>query len=221
MLEETVAAFDEALLDTDRIRAMEVIRSAVAQGVTPEEVVFKVVIPALDKMIKAMSEDLDANLAQNFMTSQIAVEVTDEMIERFEAPPEKIGRVVIGTSKDDLHTLGKRIVIGCLKSQMIDVVDLGTNVPAERFVDEAEAREAQVIAISSMMVHSARSEEGCLKVRRLLQERGLEEKIKIIVGGCPYHYHEALYKIVGADAWADDGITAGKVIADLIKEVQS
>ena len=103
---------------------------------------------------------------------------------------------------------------------MIEVTDLGVNVAPEKFVDEAVAHNAQIIGISAMMVHTARGENGCLKVRQILRERGLEDKIKIIVGGAPYRYEPELYKIVGADSWAEDGITAGKVIADLIKEVQ-
>lgn len=221
MLEDVVAQFNEALFDTDRNQAMQIACDAVDEGYSPKDIVFKVVIPAVDKMIKAISEDMDANLAQHFMTSQIAAEVTEKMVSRFDEPPQKIGIVVIGTSKDDLHTLGKRIVIGCLKSMMIDVIDLGTNVPAQKFVDEAVDNNAQVIAISSMMVHTATNEDGCIKVRQILKEKDLESKIKIIVGGAPYRFDSNLYKRVGADGWADDGITAGKVIADMIKEVQS
>jgi methanogenic corrinoid protein MtbC1 len=72
-----------------------------------------------------------------------------------------------------------------------------------------------------MMVHTARGENGCKAVRRILKERGLENKIKVVVGGAPYRFDPQLYKRVGADAWADDGITAGKVISDLIKEIQN
>jgi methanogenic corrinoid protein MtbC1 len=68
-----------------------------------------------------------------------------------------------------------------------------------------------------MMAHTARGENGCLGVRRLLKEGGLEERIRIIVGGAPYRFDPELYRVVGADAWAEDGITAGKVVTDLIK----
>jgi len=112
--------------------------------------------------------------------------------------------------------LGKRIVSGCLRSLMIDVIDLGVNVSAERFVDAALEHDASIIAISSMMVHTARSEHGCLAVRQLLKQRGLEQRIKIIVGGAPYTWDTELYKVVQADAWASDGISAGKVIKDLM-----
>ncbi len=221
MLEDIIIAYNEAIFDTDRELALEVIHGAVEKGVSPEDVVFKIVIPAIDRMIKAISENFDANLAQHFMASQIAAEVTEEMIAKFEKKPEIVGHVVIGSAEGDLHSLGKRIVIGCLKALMIEVADLGVNVPPERFVDEASVRNAQVIGISAMMVHTARGEQGCLAVRRILKERGLEEKIKVIVGGAPFRFDHELYKIVEADAWAQDGVTAGNVISNIIKEVRS
>ncbi|WP_235202279.1 B12-binding domain-containing protein [Methylobacter tundripaludum] len=218
-MEHIIAAYSEAVFDTDRDKAFEVIHEAIAQGVTPEDIVFKVVIPSMEQMIKAISEDFDANLAQHFMASQIASQVTDEMVAQFQTSPETIGRVVIGTSYGDMHTLGKRIVSGCLRSLMIEVVDLGVNVSAERFVDTALEHNACIIAISSMMVHTARSEYSCLAVRELLKQRQLEDRIKIIVGGAPYTWDTELYKVVQADAWASDGISAGKVIKDLIMEM--
>lgn len=220
MLDAIIKAYNEAVFDTDKEAAFEVVNAALAEGMTAEDVVFKVVIPAVEEMMSLIAKDPDANLAQHFMTAQIAAEVTEKMLEKFEHPPEIIGRVVIGTAYGDLHSLGKRIVMGCLKALMVDVVDLGVNVPAERFVDEALARDAQVIAISAMMVHSATGESGCRKVRQLLQERGLEERFRVVVGGAPYRFDPELYKNVGADAWAGDGVSAGKVIVDLIREVK-
>ncbi len=216
-----VKAYNEAIYDTDGERALQVVEDALTQGLTPEDVVFKVIIPALEAMMEQINHDPDANLAQHFMTAQIATKVTERMLAKFSQPPQTTGRVIIGTSQGDLHSLGKRIVVGCLKSLMVDVVDLGINVPPERFVDEAEAHEAQVIAISSMMVHTAKSAQGCVRVRQRLKERGLEERVRIVVGGAPYRFDPQLFRQVGADAWAEDGITAGRVILELIREVKS
>lgn len=220
MLEDVVREYNAAVLDTDRARALQVVSEALARGVRPEDIVFKVVIPGLDLMIKALSEGFDTNLAQHFMTSQIAAEVTEKMLGLFKAPPEIVGRVVVGTAAGDLHTLGKRIVIGCLKAQMIEVTDLGVNVSAEKFVDEAVAHRAQVIGVSAMMVHTARGEGGASKVRQLLKARGLEDRIKLVVGGAPFRFDPDLYKVVQADAWAENGVSAAKVIMDCIREVQ-
>lgn len=221
MLDDILKAYTEAIYNADRTTALAVVDAARAGGVSPEDIVFKVVIPGLDMMIKAINEGFDTNLAQHFMTAHIAADVTDRMLAQFTTPPEMVGHVIIGTAAGDLHTLGKRIVTGCLKAQMIDVTDLGVNVPAERFVDEAVARNASVIAVSAMMVHTARGENGALKVRRLLRERQLENRIRLVVGGAPFRYDPKLYQIVGADAWAENGVSAARVILDFIKEARS
>lgn len=218
--EEILKAYREAVFDTDKEAAFAVVEAALAGGLTAEQIVFEVVVPGTEEMMSAITRDPDANLAQHFMTAQIASEVTERMLARFSNPPEVIGRVVIGTSYGDLHSLGKRIVSGCLKALMVDVVDLGVNVPAERFVAEALALDAQVIAISSMMVHTATGPNGSLEVRRLLHSRGLEGRLRLIVGGAPFRFDEGLFRRVGADAWAVDGIAAGRVIVDLIREVR-
>ena len=220
MLEDVIREYNAAVLDTDRARALQVVTQALQQGARPEDIVFKVVIPGLDLMVKALSEGFDTNLAQHFMTSQIAAEVTEKMLALFQAPPEIFGRVVIGSASGDLHTLGKRIVIGCLKAQMIDVTDLGVNVSAEKFVDEAVAHQAQVIGVSAMMVHTARGEGGASKVRQILKARGLEDKIKLVVGGAPFRFDPDLVKLVQADGWAENGVSAVKVIMDCIREVK-
>jgi trimethylamine corrinoid protein len=220
MLNDIIKAYNEAVFETDSEAAFAVVDQALADGVTAEDIVFQVVIPAVEEMMSRITKDPDTNLAQHFMTAQIAASVTEKMLEKFQHPPEIIGRVVIGTASGDLHSLGKRIVMGCLKALMVEVTDLGVNVPAERFVDTAVAQDAQVIAVSAMMVHTATGPKGALRVRELLRERGLEARIRIVVGGAPYRFDEQLYKTVGADAWAADGVSAGKVIIDLIREVK-
>jgi len=147
--------------------------------------------------------------------------VTDRLIPLFAAVPEVRGHVVIGTSHGDFHGLGKKIVIGCLKARMFQVTDLGINVAPETFVDQALAVGADVIAISSMMVHTATGERGPKRVRQLLRERGVEDRLRIIVGGAPYRFHENLYLEVGADAWGDTAAQAPEIVASLVCEVRS
>jgi 5-methyltetrahydrofolate--homocysteine methyltransferase len=220
MLDAYIQSYNEAVFETDKQAALDVVNLALSDGYSPEDVVFKLVIPAVEAMMSRIEKDPDSNLAQHFMTAQIAADVTERMLEKFSNPPRVIGRVVIGTAYGDLHSLGKRIVIGCLKSLMVDVIDLGTNISAEQFVDAAVTQDAQVIAVSAMMVHTATSEKGSLRVRALLKEQGLEDKIKLVVGGAPYRFDPELYSKVGADGWAPDGVTAAKIITQLIREVK-
>ncbi len=220
MLEQVRVAYREAVFDTDRQRALQVIAAAVGRDATPEEIVFEVVIPSIEETARELGDRAGASLAQHFLASQIGAEVVEAMIPRFARAPESGGRVIIGTSRGDFHGLGKRIVIGCLRAHLIEATDLGLNVAPERFVDEAVRLGAPVIGISSMMVHTARGEQGCLGVRRVLRERGLEEGIKLVVGGAPYRHDPELYRAVGADAWAENGLLAGRVIGGLLGEAR-
>ena len=58
-------------------------------------------------------------------------------------------------------------------------------------------------------------------MRRLLRERHLENRIRLVVGGAPFRYDPKLYQIVGADAWAENGVSAARVILDFIKEART
>lgn len=218
---QTLDSYLTALFDTDKAAALRIVQAALDGGLTPEQVIFEVVIPGMERMIGGMiSSDNMVTLSQHFLASQIAEEVTDRLIPLFASAPEIMGQVVIGTSHGDFHGLGKKIVIGCLKARMFAVTDLGINVAPERFVDQALETGAEVIAISSMMIHTATGERGPKRVRQLLQERGLEDRLRILVGGAPYRFHENLYREVGADAWGDTAAQAPGIVARLVREVR-
>lgn len=218
VLEQIRRDYDDAIYDTDRDQALAAVQVALDLGVTAEDVVFGVVVPSIERYL-AEAAASQVSLAQHYLAAQIASEVVEAMLPHFRIAPDCRGRVVIGTAQGDFHGLGKRIVTGCLKAHMFAVTDLGLNVTPAAFVDAAVAGDAQVIGISSMMVHTARGESGCLGVRRLLHERGLEHRIRLVVGGAPYRFDDKLYLQVGADAWADNGLAAAGVIAELVQEV--
>lgn len=218
---ETLESYLKALFDTDKAAALQIVQHALDGGVTPEQVIFDVIIPGMERMIGDMiSSDNLVTLSQHFLASQIAEEAADRLIPLFAIAPEVQGRVVIGTSHGDFHGLGKKIVIGCLKARMFEVNDLGINVAPELFVDQALATGAEVIAVSSMMVHTATGERGPKRIRHILQERGLEDRLRIIVGGAPYRFHPDLYREVGADAWGDTAAQAPGIVARLVREVR-
>lgn len=220
MIQSTIEAYNTAVIDTDREKAIAVIFDALSRGLQAEDALFKVVVPSIEMMLDSVSKSGEISMAQHFLASQIASEVTDLLIEKFKIKPGEAGCIVIGTAYGDFHGLGKKIVGGCLKAYTIKVVDLGISVSANTFVDKALEYGAQVIAISSMMIHTTLGENGCLAVRNILQSRGLEDKIKIIVGGAPFCFNPELCHTVKADAWSPNGIQAGRAIIKLIEEVK-
>ena len=114
-----------------------------------------------------------------------------------------MGKVVIGTIKGDLHDIGKNLVGIMLKGAGFDVVDLGKDVPPEKFIDTAQKEKAQVIGLSALLTTTM---SGMKEVIKILKERGLYGKIKVIVGVAPLSSDFA--REIGADAYCFDGIKA-------------
>lgn len=218
---EFATAYRNAVFDTDRDLALAVVQRALDAGLTPEQVTFDIVIPCMEEMVGGLLTDSLVTLSQHFLSAKIADEVTEMLVPLFATSPEVQGHVVVGTSFGDFHGLGKKILGGCLRARMFKVTDIGLNVRPERFVEEAVGVGAEVIGVSSMMLHTALGEQGPRRVRELLRDRGLDRRIKLVVGGAPYRFDDSLYRQVEADAWGATAVDGTHVIARLIREVHA
>ena len=109
------------------------------------------------------------------------------------------GCIIIGNIEDDFHSLDRRIIASFLHAAGWEVYDLGNDVPAEDFIDEALRRGARVIGASAMMQTTALN---IRKIRTLLDERGLSSQIKLAVGGSVFNWRPELVDEVGGDGTA-------------------
>jgi 5-methyltetrahydrofolate--homocysteine methyltransferase len=122
-----------------------------------------------------------------------------------------IGKVVIGTVQGDLHDIGKNLVGIMLKGAGFEVIDLGNDVPPERFLEEAREHGAPVIGMSALLTTTM---PAMAKVVTLVKEAGLSEEIRIIVGGAPVS--ESFAAEIGADAYGFDAANAVDRVKELI-----
>ncbi len=122
-----------------------------------------------------------------------------------------IGKIVIGTVYGDLHDIGKNLVGIMLKGAGFEVIDLGNNVPPEKFIETAEKEKADVIGMSALLTTTM---PVMKKVVELAKEQGIYEKLKIVVGGAPLSVEYA--EEIGADAYCFDGINAVERIKHLV-----
>ncbi len=121
---------------------------------------------------------------------------------------EPLGSVVVGTVAGDLHDLGKDLFTSYARSAGFQVIDLGVDVPAERFASAVAEHQPVALGLSCLLTVTA-GEIG--KVIEELRGRGFRERVKVIVGGAALT--EAFAEQVGADGFAPDAITG----TDLIK----
>jgi 5-methyltetrahydrofolate--homocysteine methyltransferase len=119
--------------------------------------------------------------------------------------------VVIGSVHGDLHDIGKNLVGIMLQGAGFEVIDLGNDVPAERFVDAAVKEGAPVIGLSALLT-TTMTTMG--RVVELIRERGLAGRIKVIVGGAPVSGEFA--KEIGADAHGYDAANAVERVKMLV-----
>lgn len=119
---------------------------------------------------------------------------------------ESKGKVVLGTVKGDLHDIGKNLVKIMMESKGLDVIDLGVDVSAEKFVESAIDSDAQVIACSALLTTTMAVMQ---QVVELLKEKGLRDKIKVMVGGAPVT--EDFKNKIGADYYTADASSASDV----------
>jgi 5-methyltetrahydrofolate--homocysteine methyltransferase len=116
---------------------------------------------------------------------------------------ETKGRFVIATVKGDLHDIGKNIVSIMLKGAGFDVVDLGTDVRAEKIVEAAEQHRPQFLGLSALLTTTMREMESVIS---MLDERGLRQGMKVLIGGAPTSRDFAVK--IGADAHCADAFQA-------------
>lgn len=114
---------------------------------------------------------------------------------------KKIGKVVIGTVRGDLHDIGKNIVATLLSAAGFDVIDLGVDVPPEKFVEAVKENSPDIVGMSALLTTTMVEMEDIIKE---LKKAGLRDKVKVIIGGAPITREYA--EKIGADAAARDAV---------------
>lgn len=209
-----VEAMLKAMTQSDRAGASALIEDFISLHGTPDEAIHKVLDPALIQL-GVLWDTSAVSLAQTFVAAKIAEDVLHRCLPAEKSEHAK-GKVVIGNIEDDYHSLGRRIVSSFLLAMGWEVHDLGNDVPADKFIDEAQKVGAHIIGVSAMMQTTALNIK---KVRILLDERGLSSSIKLAVGGAVFNWRPELVAAVGADGTASNAAEAGGLCASLMQKV--
>lgn len=123
------------------------------------------------------------------------------------------GKVVLGSIQGDLHDIGKNLVGIMLEGAGFAVVNLGIDVPAEKFIEAAVEEDASVIGVSSLLTTTMSKMKGVVD---LVAERGLSGQVKVLVGGAPLT--EEFAQSIGADGYAYDAASAVEKVVALVGE---
>lgn len=133
-----------------------------------------------------------------------------------EAGIEASGRVCIGTVKGDLHDIGKNLVKMMMEGKGLEVFDLGTDVPPEKFIEFAKEQECQIICCSALLTTTMTMMEDVVD---MANKAGIRKNIKIMVGGAPVT--EAFCHTIGADKYSSDAASAADAAVEICKNLRA
>lgn len=189
----------------------ELVQAALDEGIAPEKILEEGLLCAMDIIgTKFKNGEIyvpEVMIAARAMNA--GMEVLGPVLTKTGVRAK--GKAVIGTVKGDLHDIGKNLVKMMMEGKGIEVIDLGTNVPAERFISAALKNDAQIIACSALLTTTMPEMK---KVVEMLSEKGLRDKFTVMIGGAPVT--DSYRQSIGADIYTPDAGSAAEEAARVL-----
>jgi corrinoid protein of di/trimethylamine methyltransferase len=201
----------DAILNGDEKLALQLTNEALKEGTDPEELITKGMIPAMDE-VGRLFEAQEYFIPEMLLAGRAmkaALEPIRPLLAARGAQPT--GRIVLGTVKGDLHDIGKNLVGSMLEGAGFDVVDVGIDVPPEKFVEAVQSNNPHIVALSTLLTVTMPEMK---KVIDALNQAGIRSKVKVMVGGAPVTQKFA--DEIGADGYGENASLAVSVARSLM-----
>ncbi len=194
-------ALAEAVIKGNQTTAVSVTKAALSEGMAPKSILDEGLIAGMD-VIGGRFKRNEVYIPEVLIAARamkMAMEVLEPELTKAGVQP--IGKLVIGTVQGDLHDIGKNLVAMMLKGAGFEVIDLGVDVAPAKFVEEAKAKNVQLVGMSALLTTTM---PGMEKTIKALKEAGV--KAKIMVGGAPVT--QSFAEKIGAQGYAPDAASA-------------
>lgn len=201
----------EAVIKGDEVLATETANQGLQEGIDPLDLLNQGFIPGINQ-IGDMFDMGTVFIPELILASKAMQKATDIINAAMPESDRQVqGRFLIGTVEGDVHDIGKTIVVSLLKANGFEVRDLGRDVAVDRFIQEAEDFNPDIIGSSSLLTTTMPAQ---LKLEEALTEAGLKERYKTMVGGAPVTQRWA--NKIGADAYAENATVCVKLAKELV-----
>jgi 5-methyltetrahydrofolate--homocysteine methyltransferase len=193
----------QAVLAGDKEMTIEKIRAALSSGVAASDILQVGLIAAMGE-VGRLFEEGDFFVPEMLIAAhamQAGLEILKPML--VDAGVQPIGKVVIGTVRGDLHDIGKNLVAMMLEGAGFEILDLGTDVPAEKFLQAVKSSGADILALSALLTTTTPGMKTTIEILKL---SGVGDHVKVMVGGAPVT--EEYARQIGADGYAADASRA-------------
>ena len=204
----------DSIVNLEEEKALDLANKAIIDNLNLVDVVEKGYAAGIRK-VGELWEDGEFFLPELMRGAQIMQNCLDLIIPHLKKGTEEIskGIVVLATIEGDIHSIGKTIVGTMLKAYGYKVYDLGADVPAEKIVDIAIEKSADVIGVSALLTTTM---FGQKKIIEILKERNMLDRFKVILGGAPVT--NSWVTECNADGFAENAIEAVKLVRSLLNK---
>lgn len=212
MSKEMFEKLAQTVIDGEPEDAAELAQQALAQGLDALDCINKGLSPGIDEVgeLFATGEYYLPDLILGGDAMKAALEVLEPALAGGQNR-EILGRVVLGTVEGDLHEIGKTLVGTMLTANGFEVIDIGVDQPASKFVAAVKEHDATLVGASALLTTTMLHQQ---EVVGALKEAGLSDRVKVMIGGAPIT--ESWAKEIGADGYAEDAIGAVAVAKELV-----
>ena len=196
----------EALQKGRAKEVMEIVQQAIDEGMDAQSILEQALMPGMNVVGVRFKnneifvpEVLIAARAMNMGAALLKPLLVEEGVE-----PK--GKAILGTVKGDLHDIGKNLLRMMMEGKGIEVIDVGTDVDAEKFITAAKENGAKVVGCSALLTTTMTQMEGIVKA---FEESGMRDDVTIMVGGAPVT--QKYCDSIGADMYSDDAATGAEM----------
>ena len=201
----------ETLLTGDGEKVAELTQAALDAGLSARDILNQGLIAGMD-IVGARMESGEMFIPEVLMSAQAmggAVEILKPLLSEEDAAGG--GTIVLGTVKGDLHDIGKNLVSMMMESAGFKVINMGVDIDPEAFIQAIKDNDADILALSALLTTTMPMMAQTIKK---VEESGLRDKVKILVGGAPVNQSYA--DEIGADGYAPDAGSASKLAKALL-----
>lgn len=193
----------DAVLHGDWKLARSITEEALAAQVEPLILLNDYLVPAMNEVGKRF--ECNQFFVPELLLAARAMKASLELLRPLLAArgTEPVGRAVVGTVKGDLHDVGKNLVASLLEGGGFEVIDLGVNVPPEKFIAAVREKNAQIVGLSALLTTTMPSMKLTIEA---FKAAGLRDKVKILIGGAPVTQRFA--DEIGADGYGENAPSA-------------
>lgn len=201
-----------AVLSGNLKLAVEASKEAVAEGCNPQQIINEYMASAM-REIGNRFEAGKAFVPELLMSARAmkgALDILKPLLAGSGAG-NGLGKVVIGTVKGNLHDIGKNLVASMLEGSGFEVINLGTDISAEKFVAAVKEHQAQIVCLSALLTTTMGYMQTIIQA---LEENGLRSQVKVMIGGAPIS--EAYARQIGADGYSENANAAVALARSLV-----